>query len=125
MAVEDAMDQDYTMPGTDDALLAECDVTTFRATGPGGQGVNTTDSAVRLRHRPSGIVVVARRERSQYLNKKAALARLRQRFAEAQHVDPERIPTRKSRAVKRAMVEGKRVTARKKTLRKRVSADDE
>ncbi len=119
------MNEDYAAPESDDALLAECDVTTFRATGPGGQSVNTTDSAVRLRHRPTGIVVVARRERSQYLNKRAALTRLRTRIAEAQHVDPERVPTRKSRAVRQSISEGKRATARKKTLRKRVSPDEE
>lgn len=119
------MDTDYTIPESDAALLAECDVSTFRATGPGGQGVNTTDSAVRLKHRPTGIVVVARRERSQLLNKKDALERLRARIAEAQHVDPTRVPTRKSRAVKRRMVEEKRVVARKKNLRGRVSRGEE
>ncbi|MDO9557565.1 MAG: peptide chain release factor-like protein [Coriobacteriia bacterium] len=119
------MDPDYTTPDSDRALLAECDVQVFRGTGPGGQSVNTTDSAVRLKHRPTGIVVTCRRERSQYLNKKTCLSRLRQRIAEAQHVDPERIPTRKSRTVKRAMVESKRVTARKKSLRKPVATDEE
>jgi protein subunit release factor B len=119
------MDGDYVIPESDRALLAECDVQVFRGTGPGGQGVNTTDSAVRLRHRPTGIVVTCRRERSQYLNKKTCLARLRERIADAQHVDPQRIPTRKSRAVKRAMVDSKRVAARKKSLRKRVSTDEE
>lgn len=124
-AYHGGMDADYTIPGDDRALLAECDVQVFRGTGPGGQGVNTTDSAVRLRHRPSGIVVTCRRERSQYLNKKACLTRLRERIAEAQHVDPTRIPTRKSRAVKRRMVESKRVTARKKSLRRRVPPSEE
>jgi len=117
--------EDYVTPADDRELLAECDVQVFRASGPGGQSVNTTDSAVRLRHRPSGIVVVCRRERSQHLNKKACLARLRERIAEAQHVDPERVPTRKSRAVKRRMVESKRVNARKKSLRGRVSRSEE
>ena len=71
---------DYVLPETDEALLGECDVQVFKATGPGGQGVNTTDSAVRLMHRPTGIVVVGRRERSQLRNKLDCLKRLRKRI---------------------------------------------
>ena len=41
-------------------LARDCEVQVFRATGPGGQGVNTTDSAVRMKHGPTGIVVTAR-----------------------------------------------------------------
>ena len=61
----------------DAQLLACCEVETFHATGPGGQGVNTADSAVRMRHTPTGIVVVARSERSQLLNRQTCLAKLR------------------------------------------------
>lgn len=49
---------------------------TMRASGPGGQHVNTTDSAVRVKHLPTGTTATASEERSQYMNKKLALARL-------------------------------------------------
>lgn len=120
-----AMDPEYHIPESDTALLAECDVTAFRATGPGGQGVNTTDSAVRLKHRPTGIVVVARRERSQYLNKKAALARLRLRIAEAAYEAPERVATRKARGVREAELRVKHLQARRKATRRKVDPTEE
>jgi len=68
------------LPADDADLLAECDVTTFRAGGPGGQHQNTTDSAVRLHHRASGIVVVCRSQRSQHQNRSTCLRRLRERI---------------------------------------------
>jgi hypothetical protein len=62
---------------TDDQLLAQCDVDTYRASGPGGQKRNKTSSAVRLRHPPSGLLVIAEESRSQHENKTKALRRLR------------------------------------------------
>lgn len=57
-------------------LLAQCEVDTYRASGPGGQKRNKTSSAVRLRHTPSGIIVIAEESRSQHENKARALRRL-------------------------------------------------
>jgi hypothetical protein len=58
-------------------LLAQCDVDTYRASGPGGQKRNKTSSAVRLRHSPTGLIVIAEESRSQHENKARALTRLR------------------------------------------------
>jgi hypothetical protein len=65
---------------SDARLLAQCEIDTYRASGPGGQKRNKTSSAVRLRHPPSGLMVIAEESRSQHENKAKALRRLRQAF---------------------------------------------
>jgi ribosome-associated protein len=110
----------FDIPESDDALLAECDVQTFHGSGPGGQSVNTADSAVRLRHRPSGVTVVCREERSQLQNKRRCLERLRARL-EALNAPPQRprMATRKSRRVRAGELAAKAQRARLKQLRGR------
>lgn len=68
----------------DPELLADCDVDTYRASGPGGQKRNKTSSAVRIRHRPTGTIVTATESRSQHENRARALRRLRAAIALSQ-----------------------------------------
>ena len=62
----------------DAQLLAQCECDTYRASGPGGQKRNKTSSAVRLRHLPSGLIVIAEESRSQHENRARALKRMKQ-----------------------------------------------
>jgi peptide chain release factor len=63
-------------PDTPDLREADIDYQTMRASGPGGQHVNTTDSAVRATHRPTGLTTTSQDQRSQLANKKIARLKL-------------------------------------------------
>lgn len=69
------------LPLSDAELLVQCAVDRYRASGPGGQKRNVTESAVRLRHLPSGLVAQANESRSQHENRARALRRLRRTIA--------------------------------------------
>jgi len=75
----------------DGELLAQCQVDTYRARGPGGQKRNKTSSAVRLRHGVTGTIVTATESRSQHENRARALRRLREAIALNQRtrIDPD------------------------------------
>lgn len=110
---------DYSLPDDDDALLAECEVETFRSGGAGGQHQNMTDSGVRLRHRPTGAVVVCRGERSQLANKRICLRRLRLQIERLLAPPPApRRPTKPGAAAGARRLEEKARRSRTKRLRR-------
>lgn len=114
------------IPDDDDDLLAQCRVETYRSGGAGGQHRDTTESAVRVVHEPSGIRATAQDERSQHRNKKLALDRLREKLWEhnrdvvrdSRRKKKKKHKHRESARQKRKRVENKRRRGRLKKLRK-------
>lgn len=113
-----------TLPESDQDLLRECEIETFRASGPGGQHVNKTETAVRLKHLPSGLVVTSRDERSQYRNKASCLQKLRERVAQLNHRPARRVPTRVPRSSKNRTLEAKARRSHIKRLRSKPTTDE-
>lgn len=88
------------LPKSDEVLLNECKIDTYRSSGSGGQHVNVTDSAVRLTHLPTGIIVTSQKERSQFLNKQDCLQKLRKVVDRLNYRKPKRIATKIPYSVK-------------------------
>lgn len=111
------------VPEDDAALLAECEVQTFRAGGKGGQHQNTTDSGVRLIHKPTGLVATSRDRRSQLQNRKQALARLRERLDDHFAVDRPRVRTKVPKRERQKRLDDKKRRSERKKLRRRPPDD--
>jgi len=105
------------LPKSDEELQAECRVSAYRATGSGGQHVNVTDSAVRLTHLPTGLVVTSQKGRSQYFNKRECLKKLRALVEKLNYRPPTRIPTRVPKSAKQETLAKKAKHSVKKRLR--------
>ena|SRR5687768_8330151 len=107
-----------------ETLEREVEIDVLRASGPGGQHVNKTESAVRLAHPPSGVVVVVQDTRSQHRNREVAFERLAERLRRLNHVPRKRVPTKPTAAARKRRLEAKKQVGAKKLTRGRVRHDD-
>ncbi len=105
-------------------LEGEVEVDVFRASGPGGQHVNKTESALRLTHPPSGVVVTSQDSPSQFRNRETAFKRLIERLERLNYVPKKRVPTRPTAASRRRRIESKKLRTATKRTRARVRHDE-
>jgi protein subunit release factor A len=108
---------------TREVLEREVIVEAYRSGGPGGQHRNVTDSAVRLRHLPSGVRVTAADSRSQARNKDTAFARLIERLRELNRVRKPRVPTRATKSSVERRIHEKKQHQRAKRRRGSIDHD--
>ncbi len=100
-----------------DALAAACDVQPMRGGGPGGQHRNKNYTGVRLRHRPSGVVVTVTRNRSYTRNLAVAFELLAEKLRASMKRKKKRVATKVSRGVNRRRLEAKKQRSQTKRLR--------
>ena len=108
-----------------DTLETKVRIDVYRASGPGGQHVNKTNSAIRLTHLPSGMVVIAQDSPSQFRNKEIAFERLVEKLTKLNHVPKKRFATKPTRASKERRIEAKKTRATVKSIRSKKVHHDE
>ena len=106
-----------------DQIARDCEMQAFHASGPGGQGVNTADSAVRMRHVPTGIVVVSREERSQLRNRERCVEKILEICRRRARPPGPRKKTHVPAAQRCRRLESKRARGKVKQLRRRVDGE--
>jgi len=94
-------------------------IETYRSSGPGGQRKNKVETAVRLRHLPSGVTVVATEHRSQADNRKLAFERLRDRLIKLNRPRKRRIRTSAPLIAAEKRLEEKKIRSKKKRIRQK------
>lgn len=107
-----------------DSLLKDVRVDVFRASGPGGQHVNKTNSAIRITHIPTGISAIAQDSPSQFRNREIALQRLLEKLTRHFHVAKKRIATRPGIRAKLKRLEQKKARGSIKAARSKPPSDD-
>lgn len=100
------------------ALLAESEIDVYRSSGPGGQKKNKTESSVRVRHLPTGIIRIATEHRSQTRNRELALERLLAALEVRNRKPKPRVATKPTRSAKVKRLESKRREGAIKSLRR-------